>query len=172
MRFFSGFCLKNEKKLFEDILDNSEFSVAGFSYGAIKAAEYVYKELNEGKRVDRVLLVSPAFFQSFDEKFKRVQLISFSKNPESYIENFLKNCSYPSSVSLEKYRSSCNKEDLKELLYYCWDRKKLDSIVKRGVNIEVFLGEIDKITDVKSAYLFFKEYATVYFFKKAGHILK
>jgi len=59
--YFNGFSLAKEENLFEDFLLGSEFCVAGFSYGAQKAFEYVYKS---SERVDRLILLSPAFFQT------------------------------------------------------------------------------------------------------------
>ena len=60
MKYFNGFSLNGEKELFKEYLIDSEFSVAGFSYGAIEAFEYVY---NGKDRVDRLILLSPAFFK-------------------------------------------------------------------------------------------------------------
>ncbi|MDX4071839.1 alpha/beta hydrolase, partial [Aliarcobacter skirrowii] len=34
--FFSGFCFFNESSLFEEYLQDGDFVVSGFSYGAIK----------------------------------------------------------------------------------------------------------------------------------------
>ena len=64
-KYFSGFCFADESELFSDYLENNEFTVCGFSYGAIKAFEEV---LNSDLRVDKLQLFSPAFFQSYDEK--------------------------------------------------------------------------------------------------------
>ena len=78
--FFSGFCFEDECELFDDYLIQNDFTVAGFSYGAIKAFKYV---LNSSFRVDKLQLFSPAFFQNFDEKFKRTQLMYFKKDEDS-----------------------------------------------------------------------------------------
>mgnify|MGYP006872616152 CR=1 FL=1 len=37
MRFYSGFGFWNERELFKEYIDDNEFCVAGFSYGAQKA---------------------------------------------------------------------------------------------------------------------------------------
>jgi len=171
MQYFSGFCLANESELFEFALKNSnDFTIAGFSYGAIKAFEAA---LHSKKRVDKLILISPAFFNDKDEKFKKMQLLFFAKDKASYIQNFLKNIASGSDIDMQKYFKEGNKEELKELLYYKWDAKKLQELLKRGVTIEVFLGENDKIINSKEALEFFKENATnVYFFKRANHILK
>ncbi len=59
MRYFNGFCLNGEEVLFKDILIESNYVVAGFSYGAILAFEEAYRG---DSRVDRLILISPAFF--------------------------------------------------------------------------------------------------------------
>jgi pimeloyl-ACP methyl ester carboxylesterase len=160
--------LKNEEKLFKEYLDNSLYSVAGFSYGAIKAFEYTYKT---NSRIDTLILLSPAFFQNKDEKFKRLQLLNFKKDGKKYIENFLKNIAYPSTIELKKYLFEGSYQELSKLLNYVWDEKRLQSIVDKGIDIEVYLGEKDKILDTKEIYNFFKPYATIHYYKNKGHIL-
>ena len=170
MIYFSGFCLENEKDIFEQWLFKTDYNVAGFSYGAIKAIEYALKSKN---RIERLQLFSPAFFNDKDEKFKKMQLLFFAKDKTSYIQNFLKNIASDSDINMQQYFKEGNKEELKELLYYHWEAKKLQELLKKGVVIEVFLGENDKIINSKKALEFFKENATnVYFFKRANHILK
>jgi len=167
--YFNGFSLENEDILFDEYSNKNEFSVLGFSYGAIKAFEYVY---NSKDRVDLLQLFSPANFMNKDEKFKKLQLISYRKNRELYTKTFLKNCAYPSKINLSSYSKDSNVNELKELLYYNWDREKLQKIIDRGVKIEVYLGEYDKIIDSNFNYEFFKEFATLYFIKNVGHILQ
>jgi len=170
MKFFSGFSLENEEELFDFWLDKSQYSVAGFSYGAIKAFEYVYNSKN---RVDRLILLSPAFFENRDLAFKKVQLIYFKKNPQKYIDNFLNNINSPkSNIDLSKYIKIDSSKELKELLYYKWDTKKIESILNKGTIIEVILGESDKIINTKEALNFFQKYAITYFIKEANHILR
>jgi predicted alpha/beta hydrolase family esterase len=168
MKFFSGFSLKNEQNIFKEYIKDSDFTVAGFSYGAIKAFEYV---CHSDKRVDTLQLFSPAFFQNSDEKFKKLQLIYYKKDKTKYIKNFLKNISYPSNFDVSNYCSRCEYEELKELLYYKWDKKMLQELLKAGIMIEVYLGGVDKIVNSNEAKEFFQEFATVYFIKNAGHIL-
>jgi len=169
MRFFSGFGLKEEKELFDDILYNSDFLVAGFSKGAIDAFEYIKRSK---ERVDRLILISPAFFQTKDEKFKRVQLMSYKKNPKKYLDSFYKNITYPADFDIIKYKKEDSFDELKRLLYYTWDNDSLESLKKRGVVLEVFLGAEDKIIDSVSAREFFKRFAKVYFIKNVGHLLR
>lgn len=166
--YFSGFCLENEACLFDEYRQINDFTVSGFSYGAIKAFEEV---LNSDERVDTLQLFSPAFFQTQDKKFKRMQLMFFKKDAQAYCDNFLENIAYPSSLDTNKYFNLGTYDELEELLTYEWSEEKLQSLVNKGVKIEVFLGEKDKIIDSKKANDFFVNYATVYYIKEKGHIL-
>ena len=168
MRYFSGFCFENEKELFENFLIKSDFCVAGFSYGAIKAFEYVY---NSKVRVDTLQLFSPAFFQDKDERFKKLQLTAFKKDKEKYLKNFYQNALYPLKTDISRYKKVGTIEELSELLNYKWDKKKLDIITQKGIKIEVYLGKLDKIINVKSVKEFFKPFATIYYFNQSGHIV-
>jgi len=169
MLFFSGFGLKEEKQLFDFWLEKNDFNVAGFSYGAIKAVEYC---LNNKNRVDRLILLSPAFFNDKDDKYKRMQLLYYSKDKKSYTDNFLKNIASNSGIDLTPYINSTNKEELKELLYYTWSKEKLQSIANKGTTIEIILGGKDKIVDTNRAKDFFEDIGNVYYIKNANHILK
>ena len=167
-RYFSGFCFSDESELFSDYLENNEFTVCGFSYGAIKAFEEV---LNSDLRVDKLQLFSPAFFQSYDEKFKRMQLMFFKKDANSYCENFLKNVISPTTKDISKYFNMGTYEELEELLNYEWSIEKLQKLMDKGTKIEIFLGGVDKIIDSSKAKEFFKDFATVYYIKEKGHLL-
>ena len=169
MEYFSGFCFENEQELFGDFLIKSDFCVAGFSYGAIKAFEQVYSSKN---RVDTLQLFSPAFFQDKDEKFKRLQLMAFKKDKQNYLKNFYQNALYPLETDIARYKKDGTAEELKELLNYKWDKEKLDIITKRGTKIEVYLGKLDKIINIEAAKEFFKTFATVYYFNRLGHIIQ
>ncbi|RBQ31993.1 hypothetical protein CRU92_04280 [Arcobacter sp. FW59] len=166
--FFSGFCFENESELFKEYLVSNDFTVSGFSYGAIKAFEYV---LNSKNRVDKLQLLSPAFFQTKDDKFKRMQLMFFKKDENSYINSFLGNVKSPIYKDIEKYFKKGSFEELETLLNYIWIEDDLEKLVKNGLKIEVFLGEKDLIIDSLAAKDFFKNYATVYYFKDKGHLL-
>ena len=50
-------------------------------------------------------------------------------------------------------------------------KKNLQALINKGVKIEVFIGEEDKIIEAQKAKDFFVKYATVYFIKNVGHIL-
>jgi len=169
MRYFSGFGLQNEHELFNFWLDKSDFVVAGFSYGAIKALEYA---LNSKDRIDRLILLSPAYFNKKSKSFKKAQLLYFSKDKKTYIKNFLQNAAFGSKVDLSKYLKEPLKEELEELLYYTWSQDKIKKVLQKGIVIEVVLGEDDKIIDSKEALDFFSNLTTTYFIKRANHILK
>jgi len=167
--FFSGFCLENESKLFGNVLISNDFTVAGFSFGCQKAFEYA---MTTEDRVDLLQLFSPAFFQNKDKKYKRMQLMYFKKNPKEYSNNFLLNSAFPSQLNLNEYFNMGSYDELDALLSYVWDRKSLLKLLEKGTKIEVYLGAEDKIIDATKVSQFFKEYASVYYLKNSGHILK
>lgn len=166
--YFSGFCFVNESELFDEYIIRNDFTISGFSYGAIKAFE---EALNTQNRVDKLQLFSPAFFQNFDEKFKRTQLMYFKKDANSYVQTFLDNVIYPSNKDISKYFKLGTIEELEELLTYVWDEEKLQKLVDRGTIVEVYLGAEDKIIDSLKAKEFFKKFATIYYIKEKGHLL-
>ena len=169
MRYFSGFSLRGEDELFREILIDSDYTIAGFSYGAILAFEEAIKSQ---KRVDRLILISPAFFQNKDKKFKKLQLMAWKRDKSKYLKNFLNSCVYPSDLDLKDYLSEGGEKELEFLLNYEWSRENLLKLKSKGVVIEVFLGQKDKIIDSKEAKKFFEEIGVVYLFKEAGHILR
>jgi pimeloyl-ACP methyl ester carboxylesterase len=169
MKYFNGFSLQNEKELFTPYLINSDYCVAGFSYGAQQAFEYVY---HANERIDRLILLSPAFFQTQKSSFIRTQLRYFEAGQEAYVKQFLANVSYPSSLDLSKYLKIGTKEELEALLSYTWDNEKIQEVLDRGTTIEVFFGQDDKIIDAQQAFDFFAPLTTTYFMKSVGHVLK
>jgi pimeloyl-ACP methyl ester carboxylesterase len=169
MIYFNGFALKNEEQFFKEQLVKNNFTVAGFSYGAQKAFEYAY---NTTDRIDRLILLSPAFFQNHKKSFIRTQLRYYKADEASYTEQFLKNVTYPSSISLEKNLTSNQYEELENLLSYVWDEEKILELIERGVTIEVFMGEDDKIVNTEKSYEFFSKLTTVYLLKNRGHLLQ
>ena len=167
--FFSGFCLQNEEALFEPYLIKSDFAVAGFSYGAIKAFEYT---LTCKTRIDTLQLFSPAFFEDKDAKFKKLQTLSFTKNSDAYTQNFMQNCAYPSAFNLAPFFQKESIEELSELLHYTWNEAHLQALKERGITIEVYVGECDTIINALHVKDFFVPYASVYYLKQVGHILQ
>ena len=170
MKFYSGFSLKNEDCFFDLFIDKSDYSVSGFSYGAIRAFEYVNECMACGKRVDRLQLFSPAFFQNKSESFKKLQLRSFVKNRQKYMGSFINSCFFPHAM-LDVEMIDGTLEELEELLYYEWSLSELKNICAKGVRIEVYLGGKDNIIDAKNAKEFFKEVATITYIKDANHFL-
>lgn len=170
MKFFSGFSLKNEHYYFKEYINSSDYCVCGFSYGAIKSLRQTREMLCEKKRVDRLQLFSPAFFQTKDEKFKKLQLLGYRKNRDAYLREFISSCFLPYEKKIIEHEKN-SIEELQELLYYEWDISELREIVKSGVKIEVYLGGKDAVIDAKSAREFFLEVATVTYIKDANHFL-
>jgi len=169
MKYFNGFSLQGEEELFAPYLLKSDYCVAGFSYGAQQAFDYVYQSK---KRIDRLILLSPAFFQTETTSFIRTHLRYFDAGKEAYVKQFLANPAYPSNLDLSEYLDVGTKEELEALLSYTWDQKKLQEVLHRGTTIEVFLGEDDKIIDAQKAFDFFAPLTTTYFIKRVGHVLK
>ncbi len=168
-KYFNGFSLQNEEELFSEYLIQSELCVGGFSYGAQKAFEYVYESK---ERIDRLILLSPAFFQTQKPSFIRTQLRYFEAGQEAYVKQFLSNVTYPSKTDLSAYLKVGTKEELDALLTYVWDKKKIQEVLDRGTIIEVFLGKDDKIIDAQAAFDFFAPLTTTYFIKTVGHLLR
>lgn len=169
MRYYSGFCLQNEQELFDKHIIKSDFCISGFSYGAIKAVEYA---LNSDERIDKLQLFSPAFFNDKDDKYKRMQLMFFTKDKTSYINNFLQNVKYPFYIDLDPYLKIGTNIELKELLYYQWDKQKIEKLITKGIQIEVYLGKEDKIINSSLARDFFKSCkCEVYYIKNSGHLI-
>ena len=167
-KYFSGFCFFEESELFKDYIIQNDFTVSGFSFGAIKAFEEV---LNSKNKINKLQLFSPAFFQTKDEKFKRTQVMYFKKDANAYCQTFLSNVLSPLDLDISKYFKLGSIEELQELLYYEWSEEKLQKLIEKGVKIEVYLGGNDKIIDASKTQEFFKEFATVYYIKEKGHLL-
>lgn len=168
MRFYSGFALSGDQHFFDPYLKHSEYTVAGFSYGAIKAAQYV---ANANERIDTLQLFSPAFFQTKKESFRRLQMGGYIKDTERYLDNFLTSCFAPSPVAPVSIGSN-DAESLQELLYFEWTPELMESISSRGTRIEVYLGMEDQVIDVEGARDFFLPYASVTTIRKGNHFLQ
>ncbi len=168
MEFFHGFALADEAHFFEAYRDSGDFCISGFSYGAIKAFQAA---LASEKRVDKLQLFSPAFFQNSDSKFKRLQLMGYKKNSAKYIETFTRNCFLPHGIQAVSYGEHTLAE-LDELLNFVWQEDDIRALAAKGTKIEVYLGSDDQISDVPSAYAFFKPFSTVTLIKGANHFLQ
>lgn len=168
MRYFNGFSLCGEEHFFDDYLVESDTTVAGFSYGAQQALHYA---LQAPHRIDRVILLSPAFFQNCKESFIRTQLRYFTSDRDAYIATFLRNVASPSDVDLTPYLCPGSKEELEALLTYRWRAEDIRTLLERGISVEVFLGAKDRIIDAEAAYAFFSQLTTTYLIKERGHLL-
>ena len=169
MKYFNGFALQGEEVFFKEQLIDTEFTVAGFSYGAQQAFEYAY---NSRERIDRLILLSPAFFQNHKKSFVKTQLRYYKADEKSYIETFLENVSYPSYINLYEYLKRANYDELEALLIYVWEKEKMVELLEKGITIEVFMGGVDKIVDAKKSFEFFSALVPVTLFKELGHLLR
>ena len=169
MIFYSGFSLKNEASFFEPYLEKSQYTVAGFSYGAIKAAIHASEAT---KRIDTLQLFSPAFFQTKKESFKRLQMGAFLKSKEEYLEIFLRTCFAPYKAQEVALDEDASEDQLRELLYFEWTNALMDSILSKGIRIEVFLGLEDRVIDVQGARAFFLPFSTVTSIRTGNHFLQ
>lgn len=169
VKFFSGFGFKNEQELFTDYIMDSQYTVCGFSYGAQKALKYT---LEITSRIDRLILLSPAFFNNKSMSFKRAQMHYYKLDKNAYLENFLSNACYPNYIEIEsKYISDTTQNELNDLLEFEWIEHDIKKIIDKNIVVEVFLGEKDKIVDSKAANDFFSKLTTTYLIKQAGHLL-
>lgn len=168
MKFYSGFSLREDRYFFDPFLQMSDFTVAGFSYGAIKAAQYA-AEAHE--RIDTLQLFSPAFFQTKKESFRRLQMGGYFKDSERYLDNFITSCFAPLPTS-PTHLGENSADELQELLYFEWTAELMEVIRSKGIRIEVYLGLQDQVIDVEGAREFFLPYATVTSIKKGNHFLQ
>ncbi|MEA2098575.1 MAG: pimelyl-ACP methyl ester esterase BioV [Campylobacterota bacterium] len=171
MRYYNGFSLKNEEYLFGDYLSDSDYSICGFSYGAIKAFQELKRELELGNRVDKLILISPAFFQTKPIKFKKLQLMAYRKNKERYLKQFIDSCFSPYQKKIVEYKETTI-EELDELLNYEWIVDEFKILEQKGIKVEVYLGGEDKIIDVAGARELFLKVSTVTYIKSVNHFLQ
>jgi len=170
VRYFSGFGFCNEAELFKAWIPDSETTVAGFSYGAQQAVTYA---LQTSYRIDRLVLLSPAFFQDKNAAFVRLQLKHFKRDAAAYARAFYANVCYPADIDVAPYRCEMNAQDLEKLLTYRWQEDTLRRIADRGTVVEVILGESDRIINAQAACDFFAPLVdATYVIKDAGHMLR
>lgn len=168
--YFSGFSLQNESDIFNEYLIKNDVTACGFSYGAIKLIENILNNTIEQRRIDKIQLFSPAYFNDQDEKFKRMQLMFFKKDENTYSNNFLENCGFTDEEK-KKYFVLGTYKELENLLYYDWNYEKMEFIKNKNIKIETYLGGDDKIINSKKALEFFRQFGDVYFIKSANHKL-
>lgn len=168
MKFFSGFSLRNDRRFFDGLLRESDYTVAGFSYGAIKAAHYA-AESNE--RIDTLQLFSPAFFQTKKESFRRLQMGGYLKDPIEYLRLFRESCFAPCPAGVLD-EGDHSEAALRELLYFTWSPELMERLRAKGTRIEVYLGLEDRIIDVEGAREFFIPFGTVTSMQRCNHFLQ
>jgi len=172
MKFYSGFSLKDEQHFFDKYINDTQYCVCGFSYGAIKAYAHVKKKLEAGYRIDVLQLFSPAFFQTKTTQFKNMQLRAYRKNQDVYLRQFINSCFFPYDKKDTQQDYNTTIDELEELLNYKWNIAGLKELADKGIKIEVYLGGEDKIVETKEAKEFFKEVATITYIKDANHFLQ
>ncbi len=170
MRFFSGFGFVNESVLFEEWLLKGAYDVSGFSMGAIKAIEYAYNEVLQQRRINSLLLFSPCMLAHKGLAFKRLQLSSFQKDPQNYMDNFYQVVGL--NARLEHFKKRGSLEELEFLLNYKYSDHTIRLLLEKGVKIEVFVGLEDKITDIQALLEFFTPLVQVWQFKGHNHLLQ
>lgn len=168
MKFYSGYCLRDESDFFAPWLRTDDYTVAGFSYGAIKALRHA---LESGSRIDTLQLFSPAYFCNKAESFKRMQIKGYRRDRALYRSRFIESCFAPYPVRKAALVDD-GVEALEELLTYTWPESALRTLKERGVEIEVYLGGKDAVIDAEAAADYFRAYATIYFIKQANHFLQ
>ncbi len=171
--YFSGLGFTNEQALFKSYLDRNPLSIAGFSYGAQRALQEAIQRVKRGERVQKLQLLSPAFFNPLPLALKKKELAIFAKNKEAYLNFFYKKVRYPAlNLDITPFQVEPTLQELKEVLFFEWRHQDFELLQREGVEIEVYIGELDKIIDAKAAHHFFKEVATSYFIKGVGHLLR
>ena len=179
MKFFGGFGFKDEVRIFEPLLRDlgyfgaNPYNICGFSYGAQKAVRFALDSLESGKRVNRILLLSPAFFNDKDLAFKDAQIRAFAKNKALYMKAFYKNIGLKKGDEIYlREVESLDSHTLKQCLRYEFKSAEMQSLKSRGVEIVAIFGENDKIIDSQKANAFFAQYGIVYLIKGANHLLR
>ena len=179
MKFFGGFGFSDEVRIFEKILRDlgyfgaNPYNICGFSYGAQKAVRYAIDLLQSGKRVNRVILLSPAYFNDKDLAFKEAQVRAFAKNPALYMKAFYKNIGLKKGdeIYLREIKG-LDSRILEQCLCYEFKGAEMELLKSYGVEIVVILGENDKIIDSHKANAFFSQYGIVYLLKGANHLIR
>lgn len=182
MKYFSGFSLAGEVEVFKSLLNpygnnsilNEDYTLIGFSYGAILALEYAENAIKEGRRIERVILLSPAFFDDRVSSFKRLQISSFKKDYKGYLEVFYRNAT-EGKIDLWQYFSYKDfhtlQQDLQKLLFFSWLDSSMGALAKNGIEFWTFLGGNDKIINARRAKEFFRSSSEVWFLKDKNHCL-
>lgn len=183
MRYFSGFCFKDELFLFDHLFKDfnltlDEFDIVGFSYGAQSAIDYA-REIYKTKRIGKIILFSPAFFQCESLAFKNMQLKLFNKNQDKYILTFLQKCGLNNDLlsNIDSYNEALRKinflkYETEETLYKLLHYEFTDLSFLENITTFVFIGEKDLIINSEKSLKFFSKHAISFLLKDYNHILK
>eukprot|EP01022_Parablepharisma_sp_SALTPOND_P011021 TRINITY_DN14562_c0_g2_i1.p2 TRINITY_DN14562_c0_g2~~TRINITY_DN14562_c0_g2_i1.p2 ORF type:complete len:221 (-),score=4.16 TRINITY_DN14562_c0_g2_i1:427-1089(-) len=166
MKYFSGFGFEGERELFSQFLSESAYDIAGFSYGAQKAVTEALKQ----KRVQKLILISPAIFThlSLEEKKKQIEL--FKNKKEVYLSMFYKRCGVRDEH--KNYLKTPSQKELEELFSYEWRESDLRTLYEKGCKIEVYIGSADKIVDIEEVKKLFLPYSVLFTHQGLSHILR
>ncbi|MEO1942222.1 MAG: hypothetical protein ABGW77_04950, partial [Campylobacterales bacterium] len=90
-RYYNGFCLEGEEELFRGVLVESQFRVAGFSFGAQHLWEVLRRwEKGRTPRIEVVQLLSPGYFgRKLNPRWVETNLRGFREKKGEFIRYFL-----------------------------------------------------------------------------------
>ena len=123
--------------------------------------------------MNRILLLSPAFFNDKDLAFKDTQIKAFAKNKALYMKAFYKNIGIQKGDEIYlREVDSLDSHTLEQCLCYEFKDADFELLKSRGVEIVAILGENDKIINAEATNAFFAQYGVVYLLKGANHLLR
>lgn len=153
--------------------DSRESSDLGANQDSCKSCKSSNSNANPPQRINRMILLSPAFFNDKNEDFKNTQMATFEKNRAIYMKAFYKNIganaedgAYLREIDLLDSR------DLEQCLHYKFKSADLEALNARGVEIISIFGECDKIINAQIAHAFFARFGVAFFIKGANHLLR
>ena len=133
---------------------------------------FALDSLKNDRRINRVILLSPAFFNDKDSSFKDAQIRAFAKNKALYMKAFYKNIGLKKGDEIYlREIESLDSRILEQCLRYEFKGDDLIFLRSKGVEIVVILGQNDRIIDSLKANDFFSEFGIVYLIKNANHLL-
>ncbi|RAX58340.1 hypothetical protein CCZ01_02680 [Helicobacter monodelphidis] len=171
MIYFSDFFLENEFSIFEplEVLCPHFYDVIGFGCGTQKALEYA---LHSTKRIDRLCLLSPLFFQNQSSKQKQRECEQFTQNPTKYIHRFLERCHFSDRMQPFLKKTLLSPQEWSAIVTYQFQQQHFKILRQRGIQIEVFLGKNNEIIPSNQILEFFLPLShRLFFFNQAGYFL-
>lgn len=175
----NGFFFQKELIFLKNFVHKGIYDISGFGFGAQKAYDEAFLRISRGRRVNKLILLSPAFFGNgkMNQSDKILQIKAFEENKKIYTFNLLKLMGEENNL-MEKNPTSkdfvlkIKSSDLYSMFDYIWDKKKIETLSYRGVSTEIYLGGKDKTINALKISEFFAPHATIYLIKKANHFLK